>query len=416
MIKKFLIFLLLLSLPLRVFAQPISIAKETNKELYKVKNLGDEGKDEIIIGDELNPTTFKPQLKITKWNKENYLTIKIPSKDLFISTTPTLLANKLEIGNAKTGFYFNPDPDNTERFRFGIIWKEKPASNKFSFELAGYENYNFYYQPILVNVEKDSSSWEGTKGERCAYRPADVGGSYAIYHKTKVNHEIGKTNYGTGKMFHWYKPKFIDANQEWTWGILEYKDGVMTETCPQEFLDKAVYPVRSNAIFGNQNLQASHDTFTDGSGQTYTVYIPLSQLSPAGTNILNYLSFYLDTTSGTQQTRCGLYSNSSGYPVSRLVYDTSKFNFTGGTGVWVTNIVDYNYTLAASTQYFAAIYTNDIDVVTLHYDSAGTLDSKQEYNVECPELANAGSDYDDVIYSVYATYTPSAARRIIFIQ
>ena len=61
-------------------------------------------------------------------------------------------------------------------------------------------------------------------------RPENVIGSYAIYHKTKVNYctNCGTLNYATGKFGHFYRPKIIDKDGNWVWGILVYTEGKFT--------------------------------------------------------------------------------------------------------------------------------------------------------------------------------------------
>jgi hypothetical protein len=74
-------------------------------------------------------------------------------------------------------------------FEIEIVLDEKPATNAFRIE--GAEDLDFFYQPELTPEENA----EG------AFRPENVVGSYAVYHKTKANHRVGDINYATEKAY-----------------------------------------------------------------------------------------------------------------------------------------------------------------------------------------------------------------------
>jgi hypothetical protein len=100
---------------------------------------------------------------------------------------------------------------------------------------------DFFYQPDLTLEETKYG----------ASRPENVVGSYAVYHQTMAGDHtaLGGKNYQAGKAFHIYRPRLEDANGTWVWGELNIDDktGLLTVTIPQDFLDKAVYPVRHAA-------------------------------------------------------------------------------------------------------------------------------------------------------------------------
>ena len=92
----------------------------------------------------------------------------------------------------------------SEGFKIDILLKEKPATNTFCYDLEGWEDYDFFYQPPLTQQEID----EG------ASRPPEIEGSYAVYHKTLKNHVVGKTNYETGKFAHIPFPYVWEVGKE----------------------------------------------------------------------------------------------------------------------------------------------------------------------------------------------------------
>src|SRR5690606_132791 len=88
--------------------------------------------------------------------------------------------------------------------------------------------------------------------------PENVKGSYAVYHVSKKNHIKGKKNYGSGKAFHIFRPKVHDAEGNETWADLLIENGELIITVPQEFLDKAIYPIIIDPTFGEDSQGASY--------------------------------------------------------------------------------------------------------------------------------------------------------------
>lgn len=221
--------------------------KDLNSQVYRTTL----GEDEVIIGDEKS-ASFVPQICFTKW-KENSLTIKLPD-GLIASSSPTLSAGKLEVKDSKTGFYFNPEGDN---FKFGLILYEKPLTNTWSFQLEGWEEFDFLYQPIWKNVKTIKLNGEDYLEDidGGGIRKPDVQGSYAVYHKSKVHNQ-----YKTGKFCHIYRPKFIDIDGKEEWADIEIKDGIYKVTIPYEFLNIAKYPIKVNDTYGNTSVGGTEDT------------------------------------------------------------------------------------------------------------------------------------------------------------
>ena len=219
---------------------------------------------------------FYPTFTMYKWNDEESLTIVYSE----------LIFDKCEIDNNK----YKAEAPNLEleafglgtKFKMEITIKSKPTSNQLIFNLTGWENFNFWYQPALT-------AQEIAEGD---IRPDDVAGSYAVYHKTKKNHVIGQTNYRTGKAWHIYRPKFIDAVGAWTWVDLNIANGVYTVTIPQGFLDTAVYPITANDTFGDETDGGSFASINSrvrgylatsgaaGTGDSMSVYIEGGGASP----------------------------------------------------------------------------------------------------------------------------------------
>lgn len=150
-------------------------------------------------------------------------------------------------------------------FKIDVLLNEKPDTNVFNFEIEGHEELDFFYQPELTEEEIA----EG------ASRPENVVGSYAVYHKSLKNND-----YQTGKLYHIYRPLIVDSDGQEVWGEMNFNEGVLSVTVPQDFLDKATYPVRVDPTFGYLSLGASDvdicSNNNDRSGM-YGVAVTLSE-------------------------------------------------------------------------------------------------------------------------------------------
>ena len=358
------------------------------------------GSDELIIGDG-NSVNFKPQIKFSKWNGENTLTIrynKIYNSLPIQSLDEDYNKEKLSISDDGDEFYICPFDSKT--LKFGLVFKKKPATNTFTFELEGWEDFDFFYQPPLTNVNSDGSTWDGSNKEKPdAFRPANVNGSYAIYHKTKKNYIIDKINYMVGKFGHIFRPKFIAANGDWVWGDLNIENRSYNVTIPQEFLDKAQYPIKANDTFGNENSGASY-TVNDN-----TPHVCKATSNPASNGSLVSVSLYCGKSWwGGEQFCPAIYSDSTGTPNALLAgvevgtaistteqWETTNLSYSGiqsGTQYWLGHkdpvpISDYNY------------WFDSGDAGEEQYGSSGAWQNP---------FSVTGTNARRV--SIYATYTP----------
>ena len=227
--------------------------KEVEPDRFAFKSLSG---DLIEIGEERH----SPYLRLHKWDGEVSLKVDVPYGK---NGEKSLTQNRLRWANHKYDVDFYPrEPEEIEEnghkftineeggVEFDVILKERPESNIFEFPIES-KGLKFYYQPELTQKEKD----EG------AFRPENVVGSYAVYHESKQGDytQLGGKNYKAGKAFHIYRPKVEDAEGNKIWGKLniDEKKGVLTITIDQEWLDKAVYPVRIDPTFGNTHCGAS---------------------------------------------------------------------------------------------------------------------------------------------------------------
>lgn len=213
------------------------------------------GNEEVEIGNR-DAAEFKPHAKLKRWGDECWIKVEYPTTK---KITPIQEDDKIKWEDAdKETYFYLLEPREYEEngrivkqleqggFEFEIILKEKPASNKIVLDIET-QGLKFHYQPDLKN-------------KKGIFQPENTIGSYAVYHATKRNihpNQEEADKYKTGKAFHIYRPKITDAKGNWTWEELHIdpEKGLLTITIPQEFLDKAVYPVSSTGInFGYEAI------------------------------------------------------------------------------------------------------------------------------------------------------------------
>jgi len=274
---------------------------------------------------------------------------------------------------------------------------------------------NFYYQPELTPEEIA----EG------AQRPENVVGSYAVYHASKANNQ-----YKAGKAFHIYRPKIIDADGVEIWGELnvDTQTGKLTVTIPQDFLDKAKYPILVDPTFGYTTLGASAganiasntndesrrrgNTFTPSeSGTLDSITVGLKLANTPGDVNIDVYAFMCEEDSGGS----GSHGETAGIERADLT--------TTLTATW--------YTFTASSESFTAIpyvlgaVANGEELLTSSDRLDVMYDTVSSHNVYTESYTGAGSyatakaedpwtetaSSSSIHYSVYATYTASGAAQ-----
>ncbi|MFA5158510.1 MAG: hypothetical protein WC451_04995 [Patescibacteria group bacterium] len=192
------------------------------------------------VGDSKTFDEFLPQQKIARWDNEVNFSARLVHDEL----TPTVstLEDKIVWDGERVAvnFYDLPiDEINPEgASEFEVILKEKPKTNIVSFTIQT-KGLDFAYQPDLTEKEMKDG----------AERPENVIGSYAVYASENKTNYVGGKEYKCGKVGHIFRPKIIDSAGTEVWGELKIdtEKGILSVAIPQDFLDKAVYPVRHAA-------------------------------------------------------------------------------------------------------------------------------------------------------------------------
>ena len=193
----------------------------------------------------------RPEIQLAKWGREVGCTIRYPGVRGSLAIVNGIVQWS-DGDQAVHAYPLLPDADNDDGgVEMEILLGSKPPSNRFPFMIDGAEDLEFYPQPD-VEIPPEFPNMRV---------PEHARGSIAVYHKNKRDHIRGRTNYGTGKAFHIYRPKGIDALGVEQWGTLEYGSGVLTVVMPPRFLERATYPVRIDPTFGHTGNGNSTGSF-----------------------------------------------------------------------------------------------------------------------------------------------------------
>lgn len=303
---------------------------------------------------------------------------------------------------------------NVSGFEFEIVLRERPVSNVVEMAIET-EGLKFYYQPELTQAEID----EG------ATRPENVVGSYAVYHATCGNMHKGQATaqkYQTGKAFHIYRPKVVDANGDWIWGELsiDSEAGILSITVDQQWLDSAVYPVRVDPTFGY--VDENGDGIVGGSiqssvgGNHVSYQIPGYSVNEEGFIIEAYFRGY--SGDGDVQSRKAIYRDSTQNVFSESIGEVTITT----TEQWYK----YNMTRESFTpvndEFILAIWTPT--VINVKYDTAedwhyrASNPETYESDKEWPTLSNfaQASNRQMSKYVVYEEPTPIPVPIITAVQ
>lgn len=377
-----------------------------NKTYSLVAKNNPRDKVEVEVGD-IKQSDFKPQVKIMRWDNEVNFSARYKDDD---KSDPVIKTKGKVIEYKKVNkevHFYELDPDHINEdggYEFEVILNEKPSSNVIEFSIKT-KGLDFFYQPPLTKEEIKNG----------AYRPENVVGSYAVYHKTRKNNYIGGKEYKTGKAFHIYRPKIIDKNGEWVWGELNVDEEkqLLTVTIPQGFLDSAIYPIIVDPTFGYTSVGASIGT---------TAQSIFSQLAtPISGGTLESISAYIRESNDGGSAPIFGYAIYNESDESFIDSTTTSQKNAPGSYDWEVLSFASPPIIVANTKYYLSLRTTWEEEITneiqIAYDfNAGSAgDSKQVFTggsaiITWPDPLG-GTDTSS-LFSIYATYTASVSTSI----
>ena len=360
-----------------------------------------EPKDEIKVTLGSNGTEFTPDIELKRWNEVGFK-IKPKGLDLVATKDKNLLfeGDKIKFKTPKMDFEMYDVPATTnDEGSYKYIWylNEKPTTNIINFDIET-SGLSFFYQPELTAEEIAQG----------AERPPEVVGSYAVYHSTKggMNDTYGK-DYKVGKAFHIYRPHLYDANGLEAWGNLHIENGIYSVEIPTDFLDKAVYPIKSNDTFGYTTKGGSESYIYLASPVTFTDYASKFALTESGTltSVTGWFTGYLAATKFVM----AIYDSSL-----NLVEQTAEVT-KGGSDGWTifekSSNLNTNPTKTSGDYWLVARSDGGGNANTRLYFDAGSA-NQGGYKSRASYSASFASTIDWTAnntnkHSIYVTYTPS---------
>jgi len=329
----------------------------------------------------------RPAVTLEKWNGEAGLTVayeKVKGKG-----NRAFLTDRMEWKDGKEEVHAYPldakEGMEDGGFEIEVILNEKPDTNVFDFKIEGAEELDFFYQPDLTPEEIE----EGFQ------RPESAVRSYAVYHKERANYRLGQTNYDTGKAFHIYRPKAIDAGGNEQWAELSYADGTLTVTVPETWLANATYPVSVDPTFGYTTQGASTYEFV-----ATTVDNPVGLLATLPTlAVPTSISYYARHTINPKSIFGRIYAGSAGSRGTSLYTSVAADN--ASTSYTLETRAITARSLTATTYWLEAAGSPEgpgTGVADIAYDTGGATDTG--YTTDDVGVLT----YNTNKYSIYATY------------
>jgi hypothetical protein len=212
-----------------------------------------------------------------------------------------------------------------------------------------------------------------------------------------------------------YGARIQDSSGVSVWGDLNInaREGVMTVTIPQEFLDKATYPIHhaAGATFGYTTAGSSGST---GVNVNQLICVEPYTCTEAGT--VSKITASMTSSTKTAQTKLGIYTNDA--TMSLVAQDT-----VGITAPTSKNWADSGAISGAVTarDYFLC-HCDNTNAVSIYYDSGASgyafRYKAQTYANAWPSTITKSSLTTDAgkanwKFSIYATYTPDEGSTAI---
>lgn len=364
---------------------------------------------------ETDVMTDKPEIVLNKWDKKESLGITLD--DLIATGERTFLSKNVDWnGNNESMEAIPLDP--TEDIEDGgmeinVTLASEPISNIFNFSITGSADMNFVYQgPLwqergLKGPEDDCTDTDCSIPSGHAHRPENVVDSYAVYSTDYRDHIEGQINYGSGKLFHIYRPQVTDAKGNTVWADLSYTNGILTVTVPQKFLDTAVYPVIIDPTFGYTTQGASSDNNNND------IQLFKSVGTPASSGTLTSVSAYV-RTDGTGKLAVAIYSNSGTSPSASIANVNTGTTVTTGATFLLT-ATNLSASVTSGTQYWLGMKSGT-NGQSLDY-KFDTLGSNNLYFIGTeeawPATASGGTLFTEQA-TIFGTYTASGGSNPIY--
>lgn len=295
------------------------VIKSLNPTTYNIKYHKDL---DVEVGDLTDTTSFKPHVKMKKWDEVDF---SIEHSTL-LDNPPTTTG--VDEGYTKLSWTDGTDTleyyplDSADRmeeggFEFEYIYASKPDTTALEFDIAVKDlifekQLPYDQQPIHPEdtsagiVTRTATQGLDSSGNVLLQMPDNVVNSYAVYH---VNHvDKFSPQYGGGKAFHIFRPLATDSSgvEQWCDLDVDTDSSKLIVTIPQAYLDSATYPVTVDPTFGYTTL--------GGTDLVFNNYAIGRIASPADTSSVNSMHAGIDEWVVNNNLKMALYTTPGTFP------------------------------------------------------------------------------------------------------
>jgi len=352
---------------------------------------------EVEIGDS-KQLDFKPQFKIKRWDNEvnfSMRAVEEPGATMVEEDGKVKYKGK----DIDVHQYEKPDAGEDGGFEFEWVLNKKPKSNVLRTTIQ-HKGLDFFYQPALTAEEIKQGN----------VRDENVVGSYAVYHSTKRNNIVGGMEYQTGKAFHIYRPHAVDADGVKVWCELDIKEGELTVTVPQDFLNTAVYPVVVDPTFGYTSVGASSISLVGNN------FCSATEATSPGSFAIDSITVHAGANNGTPRLgKAGVYTSSGNFDlIDGVTGDEITLTATSG---WLTSSFVTKPDVSDSVTYMLGILfkgTGLTGSISGDFGSPNKTFFDTSNNFDVPQSWGTRSTGANSQISIYATYTAASSYNPAF--
>jgi hypothetical protein len=395
----------------------VNYTESNNTYFAKPKN---DWKDriEIEIGDS-KQADFYPQLKVMRWDNEVNFSVRLKHDEL----TPTVSkqGEKVKWQGGKIEAHFYNILEGEGGHEFEVILKEKPKVNVIEFTLNT-KGLDFVYQLPLDELRAPEDIANGgviftptevrdIDGNIIVRQPENVVGSYVIMtSERKINWTDGKL-YKIGMAGIIYRPKIIDSAGTEVWGSLNVnkEKGILSVTIPQDFLDKAVYPVRHAA---GLTIGYSTSGAVENSWAVNTAMGSYENAAASANGTVDSVSLYGRGSDTNQPVFKGLVTTTARAILTNGVSNASAS--IPNTTTWYTATFTTKPSVVNETSYYPWVVIGANSIASINrVNGAGTHSQYESDNNYATPTNPSGVSDSGNYYCVYATYTAAAGKRML---
>lgn len=378
--------------------------EKINDTTYKVEWSAD-AKVEFGGGD---VDKFLPIVSFSRFGGLANLHIKYPVGE---EETTVTGVDKIVWENGKDEVHFYPLEKNTFEkkdggFEIEFILRKKPISNKITLKYSS-KNLRFMKQlaydkqvmaPIDIAagvVDRTPTEGKNKNGDVIVRVPENMINSYSVYYtkaKRIYSNAAEAEQIRAGKAFCIPRLKATDAGKNEVWLDQDFEqNGNYVITMPQDFLDKAKYPIIVDPTFG-------YTTLPTGSSISFEDVIVGNIGTPAEAGTVDTLHLALTNWSNGEAVKMALYTS----PGDALVANSESTERSDGGSGWQTFQVSGTANL--TTQQYAVMAWSGSTVEIWRDAGSGTnayYELSQTYG-SWPSSISSSADTNN--YGTYCTY------------